>query len=173
MDLPQFTQGINNRSWKSNSGLANTKASNLATSNSGTYVQDSHYVTCLLYFPPFIGEETASPGKLSPPGAVSRTEPSSPDSFSLFPPRTQPPEAETSLGVLLTRSLRPKTVTWPRACSLRCRHSTRLRPLSMGSVTFLLPTVGLTVPASRWGSVCRATSMPLASSSRREPSAPM
>lgn len=74
---------------------------------------------------------------------------------------------------LLTRSRRPNTVTWPRACSLRCRHSTRFRPLSMGSVTFLLPTVGLTVPASRWGSVCSATSMPLASSSRREPSAPM
>lgn len=75
--------------------------------------------------------------------------------------------------LLLTLRRRPKTVTWPRACSLRCRHSTKLRPLSMGSVTFLLPTVGLTVPASRCGSVCRATSMPLASSSLREPSAPM
>lgn len=73
----------------------------------------------------------------------------------------------------LTLSRRPKTVTCPRACSFLCLHSTRLRPLSMGRVTFLLPTVGLTVPASRCGSVCRATSMPLASISLREPSAPM
>lgn len=87
--------------------------------------------------------------------------------------RREPVNCSRAQPLSLTLSLRPKTVTWPLACSLRCLHSTRLRPLSMGRVTFLFPTVGLTVPASRCGSVCSVTSMPLASMSRREPSAPM
>lgn len=74
---------------------------------------------------------------------------------------------------MLTLNLRPYTVTCPRACSFLCLHSTRLRPLSIARVTFLLLTVGMTVPASRWGSVCKDTSIPLANTSRSEPSRPM
>lgn len=76
-------------------------------------------------------------------------------------------------GTVLTLNLRPYTVTCPRACSFLCLHSTRFRPLSMAKVTFLLLTVGMMVPASRWGSVWRDTSIPLASTSRSEPSRPM
>lgn len=52
-----------------------------------------------------------------------------------------------------TLSLRPNTITFPLACSLRKRHSTRFCPLSPGRLMLRLATVGLAAPAKMWGSV--------------------
>lgn len=71
--------------------------------------------------------------------------------------------------VKLTLSFLPKTVILPLVCSLRRRHSMELRPLSVGSVMFLRPMVGLTEPARIWGSVWKLMPMPLAYITLRVP----
>lgn len=60
---------------------------------------------------------------------------------------------DTTHTCVLTLSFRPKTLTFPWACSFRNRHSTRFCPFSPGRVMFLFAMVGLAVPAKTCGSV--------------------
>lgn len=65
----------------------------------------------------------------------------------------EPQGGKEKVQIKPTLSLRPNTITFPLACSLRKRHSTKFCPLSPGKLMLRLATVGLAAPARMWGSV--------------------